>query len=90
VTLLRLPILLLLAAAVAAGQGTLRVTVVGIDCAECAPPIQKALRETPGVTKASLDWKAGDATVETGPGFDRERLRQAIGAIGYEAVFVPA
>lgn len=80
-------ILALLLAAAGAGGESLRVTIVGIDCEECAPPIAKALKATPGVVKAELDWKAGHATLTTGDGFDRERLREAISAIGYEAVF---
>lgn len=76
-----------LLAALAGGQEKLGLTIVGIDCEECAPPVLKALRATPGVVRAELDWKAGRATLETGAGFEQERLRQAIGAIGYEAVF---
>ena len=69
------------------GSEPLRFTVVGIDCAACAPPILKALRALPGVSSASLDWKAGTASVEVADGFDRERLRKALQEIGYEAVF---
>jgi len=75
-----------LAAALGAAE-PLRVTVVGIDCEECAAPILRALRGVPGAGKPTLDWKAGVATVEPGPGFDRERLRKALQEIGYEAVF---
>ena len=66
---------------------TLRFTVVGIDCAACAPPILKALKGVPGVSNAKLDWTAGIATVDVPEGFDRTRLRDAVAAIGYEAVF---
>ena len=75
-----------LAAAPALG-GTLRFTVIGIDCAACAPPIVKALKGVSGVTDVKLDWKAGVATVEVPEGFDRSGLRDAVSAIGYEAVF---
>jgi copper chaperone CopZ len=62
-------------------------TVVGIDCEACAPPILRALRAVSGVRSASLDWKKGTATVEISEGFDREKMRDAIQRIGYEAVF---
>lgn len=65
----------------------LRFTVIGIDCKECAPPIVKALRDVPGVRNASLDWKKGVATVDVADGFDRTKIKKAIDAIGYDAVF---
>lgn len=77
---------LFLTAALAAAE-TLSFSVVGIDCKECAPPILEALREIPGVRNASLDWKAGTATVEVPEGFDPARIQSALDAIGYEAVF---
>jgi thiol-disulfide isomerase/thioredoxin len=67
--------------------GTVRFTVIGIDCAACAPPILKALKGVSGVTDVKLDWKAGVATVEVPEGFERSKLRDAVAAIGYEAVF---
>jgi len=65
----------------------LTFTVVGIDCQACAPPILRALKAVPGVKDPRLDWKAGLASVDVPEGFDRERLRAALQAIGYEAVF---
>jgi len=80
-----------LAAAVLAAApvlaATVRFTVIGIDCAACAPPIVKALKGVSGVSDTKVDWKAGIATVEVPEGFDRTRLRDAVAAIGYEAVF---
>ena len=64
-----------------------RFTVVGIDCEACAPPIVKALRGVPGVRKATLDWKAGAATLEVDAGFEPAKVKKALDAIGYEAVF---
>jgi len=80
----------LAAAVLAAGPvlaATVRFTVMGIDCAACAPPIVKALKGVSGVSDARVDWKAGVATVEVPEGFDRTKLRDAVAAIGYEAVF---
>jgi len=66
---------------------TLRFTVIGIDCKECAPPIVKALKGIDGVRNATLDWKAGVATVEVSEPFDKTKIKKAIDAIGYDAVF---
>ena len=74
-------------AAVPALADTVRFTVIGIDCAACAPPIVRALKGVSGVADANVDWKAGVATVEVPEGFDRSKLRDAVAAIGYEAVF---
>lgn len=78
---------LLLIAALAGANQTLRFTVLGIDCEACAPPIRKALNEVSGVRNAQVDWKAGVATVEVPEGFDKVKIKKALDAIGYEAVF---
>lgn len=82
-----LAVLLLLSGTPAQADQTLRFTVIGIDCKECAPPIVKALKGIKGVRNATLDWKAGIATVEVPDGFDRTQIKKAIDAIGYDAVF---
>ena len=78
---------MLLAASSVLASDPLKFTVVGIDCEACSPPILKALRAVPGVRNATLDWKAGMASVEVADGFDRERVRQALQEIGYEVLF---
>lgn len=78
---------LLLFGSRAGADQTLRFTVIGIDCKECAPPIIKALKGVDGVRNTALDWKAGVATVEVPDGFDRSKIRKAMDAIGYDAVF---
>jgi putative thioredoxin len=65
----------------------LKVTVIGIDCEACAPPILKALKALPDVKNPKLDWKAGTATVEVPAGYDREKIRTALKDVGFEAVF---
>ena len=82
-----LGVLTLLSATPAQANETLRVTIIGIDCKECAPPIVRALKEVPGVRNATLDWKSGIATVEVPDGFDKTRIRKAVDVIGYDAVF---
>ncbi|HEV8231798.1 MAG TPA: thioredoxin domain-containing protein, partial [Thermoanaerobaculia bacterium] len=74
-------------AALAGADQTLRFTVIGIDCKECAPPIIKALNDISGVRNAQVDWKAGTASVEVPEGFDKAKIKKALDAIGYEAVF---
>jgi copper chaperone CopZ len=66
---------------------SLAFTVIGIDCKECAPPIVKALEGIGGVENVTLDWKKGVATVEVPDGFDRAKIKKALDAIGYDAVF---
>jgi copper chaperone CopZ/thiol-disulfide isomerase/thioredoxin len=73
--------------AAAAAASTLQFTVIGIDCKECAPPIVKALKGIDGVRNPTLDWKAGVATVEVSENFDKTKIKKAIDAIGYDAVF---
>jgi copper chaperone CopZ len=79
-------VLVLLLPALARGDETLKFTVIGIDCKECAPPIVKALKGIDGVRNPTLDWKAGVATVEIPEGFDKSKIKSAIDAIGYDAV----
>ncbi len=84
---LGLPVAIFLAAALPLAAETLKFTVVGIDYEECATPILKALKAVPGVASPTLDWKAGEASVEVDEGFDREKVRKALRDIGFEAVF---
>lgn len=82
-----LAFVVLLSGTPAEADQTLRFTIIGIDCKECAPPIVRALKEIDGVRNATLDWKAGVATVDVPPSFDRAKIKKAVDAIGYEAVF---
>ena len=77
---------LLLVAVSARADQTLRFTIIGIDCKECAPPIIKALKGIDGVRNAALDWKAGVATLQVNEGFDPAKVKKAVDAIGYDAV----
>jgi thiol-disulfide isomerase/thioredoxin len=61
--------------------------VLGIDCDACGPPVVKALRSVPGVTKASIDTKTSVATVEVPDGFDTAKLAAAISNAGFGAQF---
>ena len=66
----------------------LSLPVRGMTCANCARSVERRLAGTPGVTKATVDLQAANATVE----FDAdlvqpETLASAVRALGYE---VPA
>ena len=69
-------------------SGTVQLTVKGMTCNNCARSVERKLSSTPGVTKATVDLKAGQASVE----FDPERVKpdalaNAVRQLGYE---VPA
>jgi copper chaperone CopZ len=71
----------------AAADEAFTFRVIGIDCAECSPPLVKALSSVPGVSRASVDVKKETATVHLAPGTDREKVRSAITNAGFAAVF---
>jgi thiol-disulfide isomerase/thioredoxin len=77
----------MLASAATLAADTITFQVVGIDCAECGPPLVKALKKVEGVKTAKVDTKANTATVEVPPSFDREKLRTAVSLAGFVAVF---
>ena len=67
---------------------TLLLPVRGMTCGNCARTVERTLKGTPGVTKASVDLQAANATVE----YDAERVKPealagAVRELGYE---VPA
>lgn len=70
-----------------AAAETFQFTVLGIDCKECAAPIVKALKGLKGTNNVKLDWKAGVASVELPQEFHKAKIKTALDAIGYEAVF---
>jgi copper chaperone CopZ len=73
--------------ALAASAETFSFTVIGIDCAACAPPIVKALNGVDGVTNPRIDTKKSIATVDIPAGFDKDRIRTAVTASGFGVVF---
>lgn len=69
-------------------QSTAQLTVTGMTCDNCARSVERKLSSTPGVTRATVDLKAGQARVE----YDSERVKpdalaNAVRQLGYE---VPA
>jgi copper chaperone CopZ len=64
---------------------TLRLTVRGMTCGNCARSIEKKLASTPGVTKASVDLQSTQATVEYDADLVKpEVLENAVRALGFE------
>ncbi len=65
---------------------TLKLSVRGMTCANCARGVEKALASVPGVTKSSVDLTAASATVEYDTDLVKpEAIASAVSEIGYEA-----
>ena len=68
--------------------GTIDLAVKGMTCDNCARSVERKLTSTPGVTKATVNLKAGQAHVEYDPDLVKpEVLANAVRQLGYE---VPA
>ena len=57
-------------------------TVKGMTCGGCVRHVEKALKETPGVTAVAVDLATGTATVEGTAGF--EALAARVTEAGYQ------
>ncbi len=65
---------------------TLKLSVRGMTCGNCAKGIQLTLSKTAGVTRAAVDHTAGSAEIEYDPARVKpEQLAEAIRELGYEA-----
>ncbi|MGA7240508.1 MAG: heavy metal-associated domain-containing protein [Bryobacteraceae bacterium] len=65
---------------------TLKLTVRGMTCANCARSVEKTLASVPGVTKATVDLAAAGATVEYDTELVKpEAIASAVCDLGYEA-----
>jgi len=62
---------------------TTTITVEGMSCGHCEQTVEEALREVSGVTEATADRDAGQATVDGGA--DVTALLEAVEAAGYTA-----
>jgi mercuric ion transport protein len=59
--------------------------VEGMSCATCEPAIRIALEKTPGVKRADVSYKRGNAIVDYDPKeTSPEKLRDVINGTGYE------
>ncbi len=66
------------------------VPIAGMHCANCANTIEKALRKTPGIVSANVNFASEKATVEFDSAISsEEKVAEAINATGYEALAQP-
>jgi copper chaperone CopZ len=65
------------------------VEIQGLSCAACAPAVEKALRNVPGVWAASVNYEKAQAVVLVPKGHDMPRaaILQAVHQAGYSATF---
>ena len=64
---------------------TITLTIVGMSCNHCTASVAGALKRLPGVASAEVSLETRQATVsydETR--LDREQMREAIEAVGFE------
>jgi copper chaperone CopZ len=67
-------------------HSSVKFSVQGMTCANCARSVERKLAATPGVGKASVDLARSSAEVEYDPTrVNPEALMQAIRQLGYEA-----
>jgi uncharacterized membrane protein YraQ (UPF0718 family)/copper chaperone CopZ len=74
------------AAAVAGAGGavrTIRISIKGMTCDQCANAVRRALVESAGVASVEVDLKRGEAMV-SGDGFDAAQLAKAVESLGYK------
>jgi len=63
---------------------TMTLKVIGMSCGDCAGNVEKALRGVSGVTKATVNLKAGNAQVEFDPEKATDKdLAKAVKNAGY-------
>lgn len=64
--------------------------ILGMSCASCAARVDKTLNHQPGVSKATVNYASGIATVEYAPSqCSPEALQQAVQAAGYDLLIQP-
>lgn len=64
---------------------TVRMSVSGMTCGNCARMVEGKLASSPGVAKAEVDLAAGAATVEFDPArVSSEELAAAVEKLGYQ------
>jgi len=63
----------------------LRFSVPGMTCSHCVTAVRGELERVPGVVDVDVDLATKQVVVR-GHGVDRETVRAAVDAAGYEAV----
>lgn len=74
----------------AQAKATLRLKVIGMDCAECTGGIATRIKKVPGVVSATVDFEAGNATVrhDGREGMAKEAIK-AVEDAGFRAEVLP-
>jgi Cd2+/Zn2+-exporting ATPase len=69
---------------------TLRFRVAGMDCADCALSVERAVAALPGVTSARVNFGAGTLTVapEIGESLPADEVEATVARAGYHAALV--
>ncbi|TVM17160.1 mercury transporter [Oceanidesulfovibrio indonesiensis] len=60
------------------------IRVKGMHCQHCAQSVTQALENVPEVHDVSVDLSSGEVTFETSGPVDKDTLRSAIEAIGFD------
>ncbi len=71
-----------------AGAQVLTLNVSGMDCAACAPGIEKSVERVPGVLSARVDFEHARATVVTDGKADPRAVVASVKSAGYQATVV--
>lgn len=61
------------------------IKVKGMSCQHCVASVTKALNEIDGISKVTVDLEKGEAAYEEDKPVDREKVKEAINKIGFEA-----
>jgi copper chaperone CopZ len=66
-------------------QATLQMRIAGMTCAACAKGLEASFKNMPGVEKAAVDYKAGQATITFDPAKQNaDSLSKLVTRCGYE------
>ncbi len=66
---------------------TMQFTVAGMSCSGCARTATELLRRVEGVLKAEVNFKTKQATLRTNGAVTEDRIRAALGSVGFEPRF---
>lgn len=69
------------------GMVELEFSVGGMSCGACANKASEILSQIPGVAEAAVDFDSKKARVRSDKGITKERMREALGTVGFEARF---
>jgi copper chaperone CopZ len=68
-----------------AKQKTVQMRIAGMTCAACAKGLEASFRNMPGIVKAEVDYKAGQAVITFDPAKQSaESLSKFIASCGYQ------